>query len=104
MKTALGAHSGFTGPHTRCVPGDFPFPSRVAVPMSTYYEIEDFFPAGLCNAYQEVGNPRTHTGKCLKLKIQTDWGQQPIFLVFQNIDLFIFGHARSSSLQAGATV
>ena len=89
MKTALGAHSGLPGPHTRCVPGDFPFPSRVAVPYVNLLWNWRFLPKqGSAMHIRRLVIPE-YTGKCLKLKIQTDWGQQPIFLIFQSIDLFL---------------
>ena len=61
MKTPLGAHSGLPGPHTTCVQGDFPFPKHSGSALCQLtMKLKISSQAGLCNAYQEVGNPRTY--------------------------------------------
>ena len=79
------------------------FPSTVAVPYVNLLWNWRFLPKrGSAMHIRRLVIPE-HTGKYLKLKMQTDWGQTTYLCCFSKY-WFIFGHARSSSLQAGATV
>ena len=59
------------------------FPSRVAVPYVSFLWNWRFLPKqGSAMHIRRLVIPE-HTCKCLKLKIQTSWGQKPICLFFK---------------------